>query len=86
MADMIYLPDRVFSLWDSLGGALIRAAHEAMFDFDKNNPKPWAYYPGVAGGVLVGQREEGVAHAFIVAPASLHHAGPDRRAGAAPGP
>lgn len=52
MGDMIYLPHRAFSLWDALGGALVRAAHEALFDFDKNNPKPWAYYPGVATGVI----------------------------------
>ncbi|MCZ7545745.1 MAG: hypothetical protein M5R40_20495 [Anaerolineae bacterium] len=50
MSDMIYLPHRAFSLWDTLSGALLRASHEALFDFDKATPKPWAYYPGVAGG------------------------------------
>lgn len=52
MSEMIYLPRYVFSLWDTVAGALLRAGHELLFDFDKGNPKPWAYYPGVAGGVL----------------------------------
>ncbi|MBN1286271.1 MAG: hypothetical protein JXB47_12810 [Anaerolineae bacterium] len=41
-----------FSLWDTGAGALLRAGAELVWDFVTGNPKPWAYYPGVAAGVL----------------------------------
>lgn len=52
MASDMLSPNDAYSLWDSVPGALLRAAQELLWDFSSGDMKSWAYYPGVFTGVL----------------------------------